>query len=143
MNRDDAKRIHDAIDGAMESIAENHGLIFKPAKLSFTAEGVRMTVQLVLPVGGEDADNPYSRYTTAESVDTFKLMAASAGLEPEDIFQTFTDLRSNDEFMIVGFNTKRRKFPISVVRTRDKALYKFTAPEVAMYRKKAREAEAK
>ena len=139
MNRQEAGKIHEAINAAMKPVAEEFGLVFKPGRLSYSDTDVSCSVKFKAPVTGVDAEDPYSQFTTAESVEAFKRVAEHIGLEAADIFKSFDD--RGTLYVIVGYNSKRRKYPISVVRVSDNKKFKFVLKDVVALRERARKSE--
>ena len=131
MDRTKAGKIHTALDNVLHDVAERFGLAYKPGRLTYSASGIRTTIQFIPKIAEDDAENPYARFTNSQAIDAFKSFASFYdGFEASDIFTTFTT-SNGEQYVIVGYSPKRRKYPVSVVRVRDNAQYKFTSEEVS------------
>ncbi len=69
--------------------------------------------------------------------DMFELLANGYGLKPTDYGREFSTGR--ETFRIVGIEPRRPKYPINVERMPDRTGFKFTAENIAIYLKAAKQ----
>lgn len=111
------------INEALREVAARRGVTLKVGSGSYDMN--EQYGSFKLEVG---AVNSATGEVATKDSESFKRYAASYGLAPDDLNREFR--HGMDTFKITGLNTRRPKNPISAIRVRDGAGFKFTANAV-------------
>lgn len=120
MDRKTVRELRPRLEEALEVLAEETGLVITVGSASYSDIGVTFKVSLTEEVAGSEG-------MPAD----FQRNARVYGFDPEKLWQM--DFGSRGEtFTVVGINTRRRKYPISAIRKRDGASFKFPASTIGL-----------
>ena len=119
-NRSECRRLGDAIEKALQKVAEQHGVDLKRGNARFSSSNVTYKIEAsLLGTNGE---------VKSKEVEDFKKYAPMFGLKAEDFGKQFTTFAGKN-YTICGLNTKARKNPIHAKNIKGKT-YIFPAEEV-------------
>lgn len=120
LTRGKVQEVASEIEAAAKEVGRRHGLEVKRGSASFN--DVSFTLRLVAEVVGEDGGSLAARKEFGDAI-------LFTPLKPEDFG---TEFRFRDEmYRLVGGSRRRRKYPLTAERVRDRKRFKFDVETVA------------
>ena len=122
MDRAKVKMLRKAMEEALAPLEESFKVKLLMDNCNFTESYCNFKVGF--------ADVAEDGEVQSKEVKEFKMFAATYGLEPTDLYRTFT-VRGT-EYKITGLSTRKPKYPLLADRVRDGAKFKFPVDQVVM-----------
>jgi hypothetical protein len=120
MTRDKALSITDQIKELLKNLAETENLKLDLGNISFSS------TQLNLKISFQDLDS-----SKLDAQNT--LLSKRYGFTQNIVGMEFTSNLTTGKFVVTGFKTQNRKYPILAERVSDGTSYKFSASHILKY----------
>ena len=128
LNKTNIEQVRNLIASKLEEISTETGMQITLGNCSYTSENA--TFKLEVATLSEDGEAMTKEAKDFKTHATMGWANTEAGeVKPEWLFQTFTDSR-NEEYKVVGYKPRSKKYPMLVASTSNGKKYKMTTQTI-------------
>ena len=129
MGKDNAVMLGEELMAAAEKIAAKYGLSVKRGGGKYDSAEFKMnsvTFFVSQTVGGQEAVGRYTPSQVNRMVMNFNMKKGQHGLEAANAGDTYFDRDKGCDMKLIGWDSKKRKYPCLVECTADGSIYKMS-----------------